>query len=133
MNLYEEKVRDFQVSLGVDVDSELSVDLLKLRKRLLHEEVEELNDEIDNCIEEISNNGIVKKESKSKLFKEMADVQYVLSGMAVTFGIPMDKIFERVHESNISKLDDEGKPIKREDGKVLKGPNYHLPNLDDLV
>ncbi|MDF3025399.1 MAG: hypothetical protein K0R10_2760, partial [Alphaproteobacteria bacterium] len=45
----------------------------------------------------------------------------------------IDKVFDRVHDSNMSKLGDDGKPIRREDGKVLKGPNYHPPELDDLL
>jgi predicted HAD superfamily Cof-like phosphohydrolase len=48
-------------------------------------------------------------------------------------GWDLDKAMERVHESNMSKLDEYGKPIYREDGKVLKGPNYNPPNLEDLV
>jgi predicted HAD superfamily Cof-like phosphohydrolase len=45
----------------------------------------------------------------------------------------LDEALNRVHESNMSKLDEDGKPIYREDGKVLKGPNYKLPNLTDLI
>tara|TARA_R100000742_G_C4224744_1_gene47632 strand:- start:43 stop:192 length:150 start_codon:yes stop_codon:yes gene_type:complete len=48
-------------------------------------------------------------------------------------GWDLDRALHRVHESNMSKLDDEGKPIYREDGKVLKGPNYKPPNLEDLI
>jgi len=67
------------------------------------------------------------------LLKEMADLQYVLSGMAVALGLNLGEAFRRVHESNMSKLGDDGKPIYRDDGKVLKGPNYRKPELGDLV
>ena len=53
--------------------------------------------------------------------------------MAVAFGLPLEVAFNRVHASNMSKLDDDGKPIYREDGKVMKGPNYKPPHLKDLV
>jgi predicted HAD superfamily Cof-like phosphohydrolase len=65
--------------------------------------------------------------------KETADVQYIVSGMNVTFGLPADQVFDRVHDSNMSKLGDDGKPVRRDDGKVMKGPNYHPPTLDDLI
>ena len=66
------------------------------------------------------------------MFKELADLQYVLSGMVVALGIPMQEVFRRVQASNMSKLVN-GKPLKREDGKVLKGPNYKKPDLSDLA
>ena len=53
--------------------------------------------------------------------------------MAACFDWDLDEAYKRVHRSNMSKLDENGKPIYREDGKVLKGPNYYLPNLKDLV
>jgi predicted HAD superfamily Cof-like phosphohydrolase len=53
--------------------------------------------------------------------------------MFVEFGWDFDEAFKRVHESNMSKLDEEGKPIRRQDGKILKGPNYQAPDLRDLV
>ena len=73
------------------------------------------------------------KAAKAALLKELCDLQYVLSGFAVTFGLPFDEAFKRVHESSMSKLGPDGKPIYREDGKVLKGPNYKKPDLSDLV
>jgi predicted HAD superfamily Cof-like phosphohydrolase len=67
--------------------------------------------------------------------KEGADLLYVLLGTFVSLGLgdQLIEAFERVHISNMSKLDENGKPIYREDGKVLKGPNYKSPNLEDLV
>ena len=65
--------------------------------------------------------------------KELADLVYVCYQYAVNMGWDLDEAMFRVHESNMSKLDEEGKPILREDGKVLKGPNYKPPNLEDLV
>lgn len=58
------------------------------------------------------------------MFKEMADLLYVIYGAFIEFGVDADKVFDAVHQSNMSKLGEDGKPIFREDGKVLKGPNY---------
>ena len=67
------------------------------------------------------------------LLKELADLVYVTYGYAATFNWNLDEAVRRVHASNMSKLDTDGKPLYREDGKVLKGPNYAEPNLTDLI
>tara|TARA_R100001594_G_scaffold33525_1_gene62181 strand:+ start:971 stop:1351 length:381 start_codon:yes stop_codon:yes gene_type:complete len=64
--------------------------------------------------------------------KELADLVYVCYQYAENMGWFLDEALNRVHESNLSKLDEEGNPIYREDGKVLKGPNYKPPDLSDL-
>ena len=71
--------------------------------------------------------------NKAHCLKELADLVYVCYQYAANLGWDLDKAMERVHTSNMSKLDEYGKPIYREDGKVLKGPNYSQPNLEDLV
>ena len=63
----------------------------------------------------------------------LADLAYVVNGMALQYGIDLDACFAEVHASNMSKLGEDGKPIYREDGKVLKGPNYFKPNLAPFV
>ena len=65
--------------------------------------------------------------------KELADLVYVCYQYAVNMGWDLDEAMHRVHESNMSKHDEYGKPIFREDGKVLKGPRYKPPNLEDLI
>ena len=65
--------------------------------------------------------------------KELADLVYVCYQYAENLGWDLDEALYRVHQSNMSKLGEDGKPIYREDGKVLKGPNYQPPNLSDLV
>ena len=64
--------------------------------------------------------------------KELADLVYVCYQFAENMGWFLDEALNRVHESNMSKLGEDGKPIYREDGKVLKGPNYKPPTLEDL-
>ena len=65
--------------------------------------------------------------------KELADLVYVCYQYAENMNWFLDEALHRVHESNMSKLGEDGKPIYREDGKVLKGPNYKPPNLTDLI
>jgi predicted HAD superfamily Cof-like phosphohydrolase len=65
--------------------------------------------------------------------KELADLVYVCYQYAENLGWNLDEALDRVHQSNLSKLDDNGEPIFREDGKVLKSSNYQPPNLSDLV
>ncbi|MBR2299356.1 MAG: hypothetical protein IJ870_02120 [Alphaproteobacteria bacterium] len=132
MNKYEEQVKEFHTAMEMAIDAPYTKDLLELRQKLINEEVSELNAEIDTLLSELSQNGKIFPETKLKMFKELADLQYVLSGMVVALGIPMEEVFTRVHKSNMSKLVN-GKPLKREDGKVLKGPNYKKPDLSDLA
>ena len=70
---------------------------------------------------------------KAEALKELADLVYVCYQYAANMSWDLDEAMHRVHESNMSKLDEDGKPIYRDDGKVLKGPNYKPPNLEDLV
>ncbi len=132
MNEYESQVKEFHRAMEMDINSPYSADLLKLRQKLLNEEMAELNIEIDSLISELQTSGSTRQDTRARMFKELADLQYVLSGMVVALGIPMQETFRRVHQSNMSKLVD-GHALKREDGKILKGPNYKPPFLDDLA
>ncbi len=132
-NDYERQVAEFHEAFGVDAQRPMTPELLRLRRDLLAEEMRELFVEIDAAIASLESGQAVKRPVYLNMLKEAADVQYVLSGMAVTFGWPLAAVFARVHASNMSKLGVDGKPLRREDGKVLKGPNYHPPVLDDLA
>ncbi len=132
MNKYEEMVAQCYTAMETTVNVPYSADILELRRRLINEEAAELNAEIDSLVRELQTTGKPDRETLSRMFKELADLQYVVSGLVVSFGIPMEEVFKRVHESNMSKLVD-GKPLKRADGKFLKGPNYKKPELLDLV
>ena len=72
------------------------------------------------------------KNHQEHALKELADLVYVCYQYAENMGWFLDEALDRVHKSNLSKLDEEGNPIYREDGKVLKGPNYKPPTLEDL-
>ena len=69
---------------------------------------------------------------KEECLKALADLVYVCYQFAENMGWFLDEALDRVHKSNMSKLDEDGNPIYREDGKVLKGPNYQPPTLEDL-
>jgi predicted HAD superfamily Cof-like phosphohydrolase len=70
---------------------------------------------------------------KAEALKELADLVYVCYQYAENMRWDLDEALERVHRSNLSKLDENDQPIYRADGKVLKGPNYQPPYLEDLV
>lgn len=92
----------------------------KLRIDLLKEELDEfLNGESANNIVEIAD--------------ALGDIMYVALGAAISYGIPIDAVFNEIHRSNMSKLGEDGKPIYREDGKVLKGPNYFKPDVAKVL
>lgn len=70
---------------------------------------------------------------ENEQLKELCDLVYVCYQFAANEGWDLDEAMDRVHKSNMSKLDENGQPIYRQDGKVLKGPNYKPPNLTDLL
>lgn len=133
MTKYEEKVQKFHKVMNLPINASFNIELLKLRKRLIQEETEELFAEIDATIAQIQEKGQIERPTFENMCKEMADVQYALSGMAVSFGLPLETAFDATHDSNMSKLGPDGKPIYREDGKITKGPNYHKPDLSELT
>ena len=116
-------VKKFMETFGQEVKqtpSFPSEKIQELRIKLIEEEFLELKEAI-----------------KSKDIKEVADaltdILYVTYGAGHAFGIDLDGCFDEVQRSNMSKLDENGKPIYNEDGKVLKGPNYFKPNFEKFI
>jgi len=105
-----------------------SPDVLRTQLILILEEVEELVESHHLAVVNLTN-----LRAREHTLKELADVVYVAYQYAAAAGWDLDEALDRVHKSNLSKLDDDLKPIKREDGKVIKGPNYKKPTLIDLV
>ena len=70
---------------------------------------------------------------REELLKELSDIVFVCFQFAAAFNLDLDEAMQRVFESNLSKLDEQGKPIYRVDGKVMKGPNYKPPHLEDCL
>jgi len=132
MNARENQVRRFQQAMEQPIDAGLSSKQLMLRMSFIDEEVKELRDEVLAAVKELETNNTVSHKVCVNLLKELGDVMYVASGFAVTFGLPISRAFDRIHASNMSKMVD-GKAIKNDEGKVMKGPNYKPPLLDDLV
>lgn len=90
-------------------------------------------EEFKEFIESDSNMSLMHPQDREACLKELADLVYVCAQYAENMDWDLEQALRRVHKSNMSKLDDDGKPVKREDGKVLKGPNYQPPDLSDLV
>ena len=101
--------------------------ILRTQLNLISEEYGELNEAYVSACTHIQN-----KRAREECLKELADLVYVAFQFAAAAGWELDEALDRVHKSNMSKLVD-GKPVKRDDGKVLKGPNYKPPYLEDLL
>ena len=102
--------------------------LWDMQVRLIHEEASEFLVAADECFADPEN-----PKRREELAKELSDLVFVCYQFAATYNIDLDLAMERVFESNLSKLDEHGKPIYREDGKVLKGPNYKPANMSGCV
>ena len=140
IKMTDEFITAMEQPKGVEISEGEQGGVLSMRLCLIREEAEEVEDAVCLLADKVFNAELLGidmteeiKAAKAALLKELCDLQYVLSGFVVTFGLPFDEAFKRVHESNMSKLGPDGKPIYREDGKVLKGPNYKKPDLSDLV
>ena len=117
------KVGIFMKTFGQEVKDKPSFStekINKLRIDLIKEELEELS-------EAINNNDLLE------VADALTDILYVTYGAGHAFGINLDKCFEEVQNSNMSKLDENGKPIYNESGKVMKGPNYFKPDLSKFL
>ena len=118
-----EKVGLFMKTFGQEVKTKASFStdkINKLRVDLIEEEVKELKDAIN-------------KKDLQETIDALTDILYVTYGAGHAFGVNLDKCFEEVQNSNMSKLDNNGKPIFNENGKVMKGPNYFKPNLNQFL
>jgi predicted HAD superfamily Cof-like phosphohydrolase len=117
------KVKTFMETFGqeVKIKPSFSTDKVNsLRFDLIKEELDELKVAIEN-------NDLLE------VADALTDILYVTYGAGHAFGIDLDKCFEEVQNSNMSKLDVNGKPIYNEAGKVMKGPNYFKPNLKKFI
>jgi predicted HAD superfamily Cof-like phosphohydrolase len=110
-----EMVREFHEAFGLSL-GEVTRRYHKLRADLIREEAKEAADALEF-------------EGLPQIAKELADLVVVAYGTALTVGIDLDRAVALVHASNMSKLGDDGKPVMRDDGKVLKGPNYQPPDM----
>ena len=118
-----EKVKKFMQTFGQEVKTKASFPSQKitdLRYGLIEEELMELKTAMDT-------------KDLTEVADALTDILYVTYGAGHAFGINLDKCFDEVQNSNMSKLSEEGKPIYNESGKVMKGPNYFKPDLSKFV
>ena len=118
-----QKVKKFMETFGQEVKSTPSFSSDKinmLRYNLIREELDEFKQALDN-------NDLLE------VADALTDILYVTYGAGHAFGINLDKCFEEVQNSNMSKLGEDGKPIYNEAGKVMKGPNYFKPDLSKYL
>ena len=118
-----DKVGTFMKTFGQEIKTKpsFSTDKInKLRVDLIKEELSELTEAMNN-------------KDLLEVADALTDILYVTYGAGHAFGINLDKCFEEVQNSNMSKLDENGKPIYNEHGKVMKGPNYFKPDLSKFV
>ena len=116
-------VGEFMETFGQDVKFTPNLgdkDLQQLRYDLIAEELGELKEAL--C-----------KQDEVDVADALTDLLYVVYGAGHAFGLNLDKCFDEVHASNMSKLGEDGRPIYREDGKVLKGPKYFKPMLEAVL
>lgn len=125
MTHYEEAL-EFRTVMEQPIGA-LNRRILSLQAVLVYEEAREVDQATNDLYKDLDN-----KRARENLLKELADTCYVCYQFAAAAGWNLDVALTRVHESNMSKLVD-GKPQRRADGKVLKGPNYKPPTLIDLV
>ena len=118
-----DKVGTFMKTFGQEVKTKPSFSTDKineLRIDLIKEELTELTEAMNN-------------KDLLEVADALTDILYVTYGAGHAFGINLDKCFEEVQNSNMSKLDENGKPIYNENGKVMKGPNYFKPDLSKFI
>ena len=118
-----EKVKDFMDVFRQEVKTKAEfpdINTSALRLKLIKEEYKEL-------VESMEQQDLIG------VADALTDLLYVVYGAGLAFGINLDECFDEVHRSNMSKLDSNGNPIYREDGKVMKGPNFFEPNLEKII
>ena len=117
------KVGTFMKTFGQDVKTKPSFSTEKINKLRL----DLIKEELDELTEAMNNKDLLE------VADALTDILYVTYGAGHAFGINLDKCFDEVQKSNMSKLDENGKPIYNEFGKVMKGPNYFKPDLSKYL
>jgi len=117
------KVGIFMKTFGQDVKNKPSFSTDKINKL----RIDLIKEELDELTEAMKNKDLLE------VADALTDILYVTYGAGHAFGIDLDKCFDEVQNSNMSKLDKDGKPIYNESGKVMKGPNYFKPDLSKFV
>lgn len=119
-------VKLFHETYGLGVSDEIKADLGTLKNELRFNLMKEENEEY---LEAVQNNDIIE------VADALGDMLYILCGTILEHGLQhkIEAVFDEIQRSNMSKLGEDGKPIYREDGKVMKGPNYFKPNFEAIL
>jgi len=119
-------VKEFHTAFGLGYSEIVKGDLGENKNLLRFNLMKEENEEY---LEAVKNNDI------TEIADALGDMLYILCGTIIEHGLhyKIEEVFDEIQRSNMSKLDENGKPIYREDGKVLKGPNYFKPNFSDIL
>lgn len=119
-------VKEFHTSFGLGVSEDYKTDLGEQKNRLRFNLMKEENEEY---LEAVQNHDLVE------IADALGDMLYILCGTILEHGLQhkIEAVFDEIQRSNMSKLDNNGNPIYREDGKVLKGPNYFKPNFENIL
>lgn len=143
MNEWVNQVKDFHDTYGLPVkkqgelkqmDFEKMKALLELRSKLIMEEAAETAAAMSDYIKLTEEKKIEeRKDAHREILDGIGDTIVVCVGAALALGIDIEEVMRRIYTSNMSKLGEDGNPIYREDGKVLKGPNFFNPDFSDLI
>ena len=121
-----EAVTQFHQAFGLGIKKSPTADLGEAKNLLRYKLMREENEEY---LEAVNNNDL------NEVADALGDMLYILCGTIIEHGMQdvIEEVFEEIQRSNMSKLGENGKPIYREDGKVLKGPNYFRPNFEKIL
>ncbi|WGH75005.1 nucleoside triphosphate pyrophosphohydrolase family protein [Tenacibaculum tangerinum] len=119
-------VHEFHTAFGLGIKNEPTGNIGEERNLLRYNLMKEENEEY---LEAAQNNDLVE------VADALGDMLYILCGTIIEHGMQhkIEEVFDEIQRSNMSKLGEDGKPIYREDGKVLKGPNYFTPNIKEIL
>ena len=121
-----DSVKEFHTAFAIGYSENLKADLGETKKMLRFNLMKEENEEY---LEAVKNNDLVE------IADALGDMMYILCGTIIEHGLQhkIEAVFDEIQRSNMSKLGEDGKPIYREDGKVMKGPNYFKPNFEEIL
>jgi predicted HAD superfamily Cof-like phosphohydrolase len=120
-NMYQD-VKEFQTAVGQNIGTEPKFPNIRERKLRMDLMLEEMKEYMES----------EEKDDLENLAKELADIIYITCGTAASYGIPLDRVFNEVHKSNMAKLVD-GKALRREDGKILKPEGWMPPDIKKIL
>lgn len=124
MSRLTDMTREFHEKYGLTINTVPTLQVSEAEKKM---RISLIDEELEELVYALKNDDLIE------VADALADLLYVVSGAGHVFGIDLDAVLEEVQRSNLSKLGEDGKPIYREDGKVLKGPNFSEPDVGKVL